>query len=229
MPSHRSDPRLLVLHGLRIKGTAEAASVAAAVGLPAVQVARLLDQLAAAGLVARTDGLLTGWSLTRAGRAEHSRALRAELEGLAARPTVEAAYRRFLDMNPGVLDACSRWQVRERRGRPVRNDHDDHRYDERVLRELDGALAGVRPTSDRLASVLDRFSAYAPQLETALGRARAGETDYVTKPVIPSFHTVWFEMHEDLLVTLDIDRSSEESRTRGSTSGPGSSRPRRAR
>jgi hypothetical protein len=152
MPSHRSDPRLLVLHGLRIKGTAEAASVAAAVGLPAVQVARLLDQLAAAGLVARTDGLLTGWSLTRAGRAEHSRALRAELDGLAARPTVEAAYRRFLDLNPGVLDACSRWQVRERRGRPIRNDHDDHRYDERVLRDLDGALAGVRPTSDRLAS-----------------------------------------------------------------------------
>jgi hypothetical protein len=206
---HRSDPRLLVLHGLRLKGIADAPTVAEAVGIPAAAVSHLLHRLAAEGLVAPQRGPATGWALTPAGRAEHARAVDQELERAEARDTVEGAYRRFVALNPGVIDACSRWQVRDVGGRPVRNDHADHRYDERVLRHLDGALASVRPTGQRLASVLDRFGPYTPQLARALERARGGELDYVAKPSIPSFHTVWFEMHEDLLVTLGVDRSSE--------------------
>ena len=30
--------------------------------------------------------------------------------------------------------------------------------------------------------------------------------------MIDSYHTVWFELHEDLLATLGIERSSEGSR-----------------
>jgi len=37
----------------------------------------------------------------------------------------------------------------------------------------------------------------------------AGDVDWFTKPMIPSYHTVWFEMHEDLLCTLGIERGSE--------------------
>ena len=91
----------------------------------------------------------------------------------------------------------------------VRNDHADPGYDEKVLHDLSGALSEARPLGDRLAAALDRFRPYGPALEDALDRAQAGERDYVTKPIIPSFHTVWFEMHEDLLVTLGLDRSSE--------------------
>jgi predicted ArsR family transcriptional regulator len=206
---HRSDSRLLVLHGLRLKGVGDVESVATAVRLPAARVRRLLDELADEGLVEQHQGLLAGWSLTPAGRAEHARALRHELEVLGARRTVESEYQRFLALNPGVLEACSRWQVRDVRGRAVRNDHADRRHDARVLGDLENALAGVQPVGDRLAAVLDRFGPYAPQLATALDRARAGDVDYVTKPLIPSFHTVWFEMHEDLLVTLGRDRAAE--------------------
>jgi hypothetical protein len=207
---HRSDPRLLVLHGLRLKGVVEAESVATAVGLPVEQVLRRLHGLVEQGLVIRRDGMASGWSLTAAGRAAHERALQDELDAVDARPAVESGYQRFQALNPGVLEACSRWQVRDVQGHAVRNDHADRRYDAGVLVDLDAALTGVRPVGDRLAAVLERFSPYAPHLEEALGRARAGEVDYVTKPVIPSFHTVWFEMHEDLLVTLGIDRTSEQ-------------------
>jgi pyruvate,orthophosphate dikinase len=91
----------------------------------------------------------------------------------------------------------------------VRNDHADARYDDRVVRDLGVALDRVRPVGDRLAAVLERFEPYGPHLDDALARVRSGDGDYVAKPVIPSFHTVWFEMHEDLLVTLGLDRSSE--------------------
>jgi hypothetical protein len=206
---HRSDPRFLVLHGLRLKAVAGAATVAEAVGLDVHVVQRLLDQLAEEGLVVRREGLLPGWSLTPSGTIEHHRLAADELERAGARPTVEDGYQRFLVLNPGVLDACSRWQVRDVAGRLVRNDHADRRYDARVVDDLSSALDRVRPVGDELGDVLERFRPYAPQLDDALGRVRSGDGDYVTKPVIPSFHTVWFEMHEDLLVTLGRDRASE--------------------
>jgi len=206
---HRSDPRLLVLHGLRLKGVAEVGSLAGAVDLPEATVTAELEKLVASGLVARRDGLAQGWSLTDPGRAEHDRALAAELEVTRARPVVEAGYEQFMGFNFEVLDACSRWQVREMKGKPVRNDHGNSGYDARVLADLDAALAGVRPVGEQLARRLERFEPYAPHLEDALVRARAGEAEFVAKPRIPSFHTVWFEWHEDLLVTLGRDRSSE--------------------
>jgi hypothetical protein len=207
--SYRSDARLLVLHALRLKGVASVESVAGAVGLEGDEVERQLEQLAALGLVVMRDGLLKGWQLTPTGRIEHERLLAVELDTTGARPTVEQSYSRFRSLNPGVLDACSRWQVRERGGHMVRNDHADPAYDEKVLHDLSDALSEARPLSDRLAAELDRFRPYGPALEDALDRAQAGERDYVTKPIIASFHTVWFEMHEDLLVTLGLDRSSE--------------------
>ena len=39
----------------------------------------------------------------------------------------------------------------------------------------------------------------------------SGDTDWFTKPMLPSYHTVWFEMHEDLLSTLGIERGSESA------------------
>jgi hypothetical protein len=36
-----------------------------------------------------------------------------------------------------------------------------------------------------------------------------GDHDWFTKPILASYHTVWFELHEDLLATLGLDRASE--------------------
>jgi hypothetical protein len=206
---YRSDARLLVLHGLRLKGVVEAPVVAQAVGLFPVVVDHELRVLSERKLVRHRDGALTGWQLTTEGRAEHQRLVAAELDSAAGRSNVEACYQRFLTLNPGVLDACSRWQVRELKGRMVRNDHSDPAYDEKVVGDLTLALDEARPLCDRLTGALDRYRHYGPRLDAALDRVLAGDGDYVAKPVIPSFHTVWFELHEDLLVTLGLDRGSE--------------------
>ncbi|MDP9020051.1 MAG: MarR family transcriptional regulator, partial [Actinomycetota bacterium] len=44
----------------------------------------------------------------------------------------------------------------------------------------------------------------------ALRRVVAGEGDWLTRPLIDSYHTVWFELHQDLLDTLGIERGSED-------------------
>ena len=44
------------------------------------------------------------------------------------------------------------------------------------------------------------------RLAEALARASAGETDYVSGVRVASYHTVWFELHEDLLRLLGRTR-----------------------
>ena len=36
-----------------------------------------------------------------------------------------------------------------------------------------------------------------------------GRTEWIAKPTVDSYHGVWFELHEHLLVTLDRDRATE--------------------
>ena len=62
-----------------------------------------------------------------------------------------------------------------------------------------------------LAEVLSRFDNYPPRFTLALEKVLSGDLDWLTKPIMPSYHTVWFELHEDLLATLGIDRASEGS------------------
>jgi hypothetical protein len=38
----------------------------------------------------------------------------------------------------------------------------------------------------------------------------AGQVDWFTHPLIDSYDTVWFELHEDLLATLAVERSKED-------------------
>lgn len=207
--SRPSDPRLLVLHGLRLKGVAPAVELARAVELPVAEVDDVLAGLHREGLVEPRTGALDGWALTGAGRAEHARLVAREAATTGARPVVDRAYRRFRALNASVLDACSRWQVRDVDGRPVLNDHRDPDYDARVVADLARLQRQADPLCDELAGALDRYRSYGPKLRHAVDRVEAGEGDWFTKPAMPSYHTVWFELHEDLLTTLGLSRAAE--------------------
>lgn len=208
--SHPSEPSLLVLHGLRLKGFADTERLAEAVGLAPDATGAQLVRFAADGLVQRREGRLTGWSLTTRGRDELDARLAAELDASGGRDQVDAAYRRFLALNPELLEACTDFQVR---GEAV-NDHADAGYDATVIGRLADLHERSRPLCDDLAKVLDRFGGYGDRFDAALARIRAGQHEWFTKPLIDSYHTVWFELHEDLLATLGVDRADEHRETR---------------
>ena len=204
-----SDPDLLVLHGLRLKWLATAEALADAVDLPVGSVAERLDAFAEKGWVRFRDGALTGWSLTPAGRVEAVARLTDELEATGTKTAVKRSYEGFLAQNQRFLDVCTDWQVlpaEPGRRRETPNDHADADYDRKVIGELRAIDGDIQVVCDDLGATLARYGHYGARFERALGLVEAGDTDWFTRPVIDSYHTVWFELHEDLLATLGIER-----------------------
>ena len=206
---HPSDPAFLVLHALRLKGFAEDDVVAAMTGLDVEDVGKRLKEQAGDELVVRRDGRISGWSLTPTGRARHAELVRAELSAAGARDEVQSAYDRFLHINQDMLATCTAWQLRDVDGTQAINDHSDAGYDASVVQQLVGIHDRVRPVTADLRDAMERFGGYGERLRGALEKVLAGESEFFTKPVIDSYHTIWFELHEDLLCTLGIERSSE--------------------
>jgi len=204
--AHPSQPGTLVLHGLRVKGFAETDVLAEAAGLDDVVVVRLLERFAGEGLVKRRDDpMKAGWTLTPQGRAEDEKRLADELEASGARPAVEGAYEGFAALNPDLLRLCTDWQLKPD-GAGELNDHTDAAYDGAVVGRLVDLHGRAQPVLARLAEALERFARYPVRLQRAVEKVTAGDHDWIDRATTDSYHTVWFELHEDLLATLGLER-----------------------
>ena len=213
--SYASPPVLLVVHVLRVRGLVDTTDVASATGQEVDVVGAHLADLEAAGLASYKEGRLTGWMLTSDGRTHGEDLVAAELDDTGLRDEVDAAYRRFLDVNQAFLNLCTDWQMRpdpeDPDAEPVVNDHTDLAYDGVMIDRLGETDAAVQPVCATLAGVLGRFGDYGDRLARALDRVRSGDPDWFTRPMIDSYHTVWFELHENLLATLGIERAREHA------------------
>ncbi|MEU3269621.1 transcriptional regulator [Saccharomonospora sp. NPDC006951] len=194
--------QLPVLHALRCGGYSGTARVVLATGLAEFEAESVLIDLASEGLVTREFG---AWGLTSAGKAADAARITEELDSAGTRAEVTAAYERFLVLNPELLELCTAWQLRPVDGVPTVNDHDDSGYDERVLARFADLHRRAGPVLSALEAALPRFGRYRPRLAGALGRARVGELEYIADDTA-AYHTVWAELHEDLLATLGIPR-----------------------
>jgi hypothetical protein len=179
--------------------------VASATGLPESDVESELIDLAVAGLVTHVAGDFGGWGLTEAGRAVDAERIADELETAGTRTAVAEAYDGFLVLNPELLDLCTAWQTRSVGGVVTTNDHSDPVHDARVLDRLTDFDQRAEVVCADLSAVMLRFQRYRVRLTDALARAKSGALDYVTTSTA-SYHTVWFQLHEDLLATLGIPR-----------------------
>ncbi|WGH82658.1 transcriptional regulator [Auritidibacter ignavus] len=209
--TQRSTAELLVLHALRLVGFADTGAVAEHAGTGHADALRILREAEREGWVQRVAFAdLDGWSLTDSGRKENERLLAEEL--LVADPggVVATAYREFLPLNGRLLLAITDWQINptpEDKFAP--NNHTDLAWDGRILDELATLNAELPQLTERLSACLTRFEGYERRFETALLRAQNGEPGWVDRTDIDSCHKVWFQLHEDLVATLGIDRGSE--------------------
>ncbi len=193
----------LVLHGVAIKkhGTAEA--VAAVAGLEESAVADLLAQALEKGRVAEAQG---AYMLTPAARM----ALDGEYSCVYAAERGDAsfaqAYETFEAVNRDLKQLMTDWQTVEIAGERVANDHADKDYDAAIIDRLGDLHERAEGMLNGLTAALPRLSVYRDKLLAALEKAEDGETDWVSAVRIDSYHTVWFELHEDLLRVLGRER-----------------------
>jgi hypothetical protein len=208
---HVSAAEDLVLHGPRILGFASPARIATRYGLDVDEVEDRLLELAAEGWVGHSRFAETsGWHLTEAGRLEDERRLSLELDLAGARATATSAHQTFLPLNRRFQRACTDWQIRATARDPMAsNDHADWGWDERVFRSLDTLGHQLRSVTDPLVRVLRRFDGYATLFSAALAKVNAAQPRWIDAPDVDSCHTVWIQLHEDLLSTLGIPRGAD--------------------
>ena len=209
--SFESAAELLVLHAVRIKGMADAGAAARRFGLDHAEVEELLLDYEASGMVRQAQFAdVSGWFLTDAGRSESNRLLAAELHEAAASDAVAESHAAFVPLNGRLLEAVTRWQIRPTPWDAMAtNDHTDWGWDEHVLRSLAGLSGRLRPIELQLSAALTRFGGYADRFDASLVRVDQGQRKWVDEPKIDSCHTVWFELHEDLLATLGLTRGTD--------------------
>jgi hypothetical protein len=202
------DARFRALHALRVKGMSSATVAAAVVAAPEDEIAAALDELAGEGLARhRSGGRIEGWSLTKDGKAAHADLVAGSVDD-DARVVLEQAYQAFLPLNGDFKAVCHAWQTRGADDAP--NDHTDAAYDASVvarLAEVDGRAGEVL---DGVGAALDRMSAYRPRLSAALERVRAGERSAFTAPMQDSYHDIWMELHQDLILSLGRTRDAAD-------------------
>ena len=185
------DAHYLLLHEVRLRGLVE-------VAVDDAVVVRLLD----AGLVVRARSAIR---VTTTGREVHAGWARAA-PGSEAERAASSAYERFQPLNGEFLRVCHDWQVRPG---GVPNDHTDVRYDWSVVDRLRTLDERTAPVVRRLARSIARFEPYPRRLRAALTRVDDGDREWFTSPRLDSFHTVWMQLHEDLLLALGRDRADE--------------------
>ena len=209
--THQSAASLLVLHAVRLVGFAGGEAIAERAGTSHADALRLLSTAEHAGWVQHVAFAdLDGWSLTDSGKAENERQLMAERVSADPESVVAATYRVFLPLNARLLRAVTDWQIKPTEADQFApNDHFDRAWDGRVLEELTTLGREVAPLIENLSAVLARFDGYVARYESALRRAKSGELDWIDKTDIDSCHRVWFQLHEDLVATLGIDRRHE--------------------
>ncbi|MGB3410885.1 MAG: hypothetical protein WBA45_06765 [Microthrixaceae bacterium] len=204
--------RLRVVHGLRLRSLLEAAELARLAGIAQGLVESILDDESGRGFVVYRSGRLSGWALTATGRSEGERLLADQLRHSGGRAEIESIYEEFLDLNPVLLSICTDWQTSNVDGIEVVNNHEDAERDDRVLARLDDLHSLSMQMTARLGGILERFAGYGPRLSAAHERILTGETEWLTRSTIDSYHSVWFELHEDLLATLGRRRVDERPR-----------------
>jgi hypothetical protein len=201
----------LVLHAPRVLGYASAKRIAARYRIDEDEVEDRLLEFAAKGWVAHSRFAdSSGWNLTEAGRIEDERRLSVELDLAGARDTVAMAHQAFLPLNRRFGQACTNWQIRPSTRDPMAfNDHTDWGWDERVFRSLDALGRQLATVTDPLTSVLRRFDGYATRYSSALAKMNAAQPRWIDAPELDSCHTVWIQLHEDLLSTLRLPRGKD--------------------
>lgn len=197
-----SGPFFRTFHALRIKGFAKADTIAEVADLHLDEVEEHLRELHEKGWAMFREARQL-WQLTADGHDAHGAALAADIGDADLASALYVPYREFLALDEKLKTVFGDWQNRD--GSP--NDHSDPAHDRAVVERLAEIDNEAGPTVAAMGEVLPRLAPYGPRLERTCQRVLGGETNMFTGVMCGSYHDVWMELHEDLILTQGFDRS----------------------
>lgn len=198
-----TDVDFLAVHGLAVRKAAGPAAVADLLGLDEAEVSAALDAAQAMGRVAGANGMFmvapqgVAWLVSE----YPTRYAQVREDG-----ALTAAYERFERVNTDLLALFTDWQTVPTGGTRVPNDHSDKDYDRHIIDRLGDLNEKAERVVGRCAEVWPRLSRYVERLAFAYDKVLSGDIAFVSGVRIDSYHTVWFELHEDLLRMLGRTR-----------------------
>jgi len=199
------------LQTLLIKGAVPADQLSTAMRADPGLVSGMFSRLVSDNL-AEVSG--TGYRLTGAGRLRALDVFASDRRRMGG-DEAAASLAAFRSLDHRMKDIVTAWQLRSIGAEPEINDHSDADYDEHVLDMLAELHADTAAWMTPLAETFSRFGRYRTRLEHALASARGGDQRYVASPRVDSYHSVWFELHEDLIRLSGHQRADEEAAAGG--------------
>ncbi len=191
-----------ILQATRLKGRATESELAVASGLAAADFAAVLQPLIDAGELDRAGSRL---KLSAAGRSLLDGLLDAE-RNATDQELLRPRYQEFIQVNTEFKQLVTDWQLVEG-VRP--NDHTDVEYDARIAARLADLHRRFIPLLEELTRIAPRLAPYRQRLESAVAKVESGEHTWIARPLIDSYHTIWFELHEDLIGLAGLSRTGE--------------------
>ena len=185
-----------VLHAFAIKKFASIEDAAALTGLDEARVRTLVADAVAGGRLNEVDGK---YMVTPTAQITLQGVYAKVYGALRGDAGFKQEYEAFEALNDDLKQLMTHWQTLTIAGQTVPNDHSDPDYDERIISRLGRLHDRAERLLERLAQHLPRIGYYSEQLLSALEKAEDGDVRWVSDAKIGSYHTVWFELHEDLL------------------------------
>jgi len=173
-----------VLRALQLKGLAAPERLAEVLG---TSVERVREVLAARPELVRETP--RGVAMLPQGREYVLDLLEAERQALDGH-RLEALFARFTELDEEFKALVTGWQRAE--------DHSEHAWAE-LVRRLEELHERLQPVIEEAAALVPRLARFADRLRAALEAVREGDRSMLAAPLAESYHTVWFELHEELI------------------------------
>lgn len=193
---------LRILQAARLKGRPTQEDLGAAAGLSEDDAQAAVEPLVRAGSLHPAG---TRLRLTAEGRDRLEELLARERAGVD-RELLRERYDDFGELNQMFKRLVTDWQLVEG---THPNDHSDAAYDAAIMRRLDEVHRRLTPLLDQLVHAAPRLEPYGRRFAAAIAKVAAGDHTWFARPLIDSYHTVWFELHEELLGLAGLSRAAE--------------------
>jgi pyruvate,orthophosphate dikinase len=128
------------------------------------------------------------------------------------RVAAERLYGDFLTLDERFKRLVASWQMRAVDGREVLNDHADPAYDADVRARLASFHGDALPVIDAICTAAPRLVTFRTRFARAAAAIANSDGSMIASPLKDSYHTVWFELHEELIHLSGRNRAVEEAK-----------------